>query len=311
VRSSAAALSVVLLLSGTAAAQTSSAGASSPSAPASLEASAEAKAADESSKARARTLYERGARAYADGKYYEAADLFLEANRVYPSAELVFNVAKAYDKLGNQSGALAFYRDYSRRAGSAADEMVAPRTRELEQALAARGVQQLSVISDPESALLLIDGKPVGVTPWTGETWPGRHHVVLRLSGHRAFETLFDVAAHHAEDLTVKLTALPPPEPPKASAESSAPRVETPFVSTLTWLALGVGTAALGAALIVEMANDDRAGLSRTGAFFGGAGAAACALGGVLLYVDLNPPSPSRRGSAAPAMAGLRWRTSF
>ena len=262
----------------------------------------EGKSSDDAVKARARSLYERAVRAYAEGKYYDAADLFLEANRVYPSADLVFNIAKAYDKLGNQAGALAHYREYLRRAGSAADPSAAARAKELAAALAQRGVQQLSVLSDPEDALVLLDGKPVGITPWTGETWPGKHRVQLTLAGHEAFETTVEVASHRAEDLSVTLSPVAA-RPARPAAEQPAAQQRTqPAVAPLTWLALGVGTAA-----IVEMAHQERAGLSRTGAFFAGAGASAFALGGVLLYVDLRVAPAQRQGAGAAqrAMLGL------
>jgi len=69
-------------------------------------------------------------------------------------------------------------------------------------------------------------------------------------------------------------------------------------VSWLTWTALGSGTAALGGALALEMAEGENRGISRTGAFFTGLGVAASAVGGVLLYIDLNP----RKASDAAAL---------
>src|SRR5688572_9276776 len=65
--------------------------------------------------AEAKARYEAGARAYAEQRYKDAVDLFLEADRIVSSAPLSFNIARAYEKLGDSSGALAFYRDYLRR----------------------------------------------------------------------------------------------------------------------------------------------------------------------------------------------------
>jgi hypothetical protein len=41
-------------------------------------------------------------------------------NRIYPDPKLCFNVARAYEGLGNSAGALRYYREYLRRTPSAA-----------------------------------------------------------------------------------------------------------------------------------------------------------------------------------------------
>jgi tetratricopeptide (TPR) repeat protein len=255
---------------------------------------------DADAKAHARTLYERGAKAYAEARYAQAVDAFLEADRVFPTPQLRFNIAKAYDRIGQPSGALSYYRDYLRRAPDAADfQEVTARVRELEQQLAQRGVQQLTVLSDPENAVLLLDGKPVGLAPWTGETWPGKHRVRLELAGYTASEDVIELEPLHARDVSFKLAPTPPETKAQALARAEKP-AEPAKVTRLTWVVLATSTAALGTALFVEMANEDPNGLSRTGAFFGGAGLAAAAVGGVLLYVDL---SGAQRVSRVAALA--------
>lgn len=244
--------------------------------------------ADAAAKTHARELYERGARAYAEARYAQAVDLFLEADRVFPTPLLRFNIAKAYDRAGYPSGALLYYRDYLGRAPDAPDvQEVSARVRELELSLSQRGIQQLSVVSDPENALVVLDGRPVGLTPWTGETWPGKHRLRLELAGYEPTEDVVELEALHAHDAKFKLALKPPPAPPKPLAEASSAS-EPAQVTPLTWVMLGVGTAALGTALFIEMANKEPEGVSRTGAFFGGAGLCASALAGVLLYVDLS-----------------------
>ena len=251
---------------------------------------------DADAKAHARALYERGAKAYAEARYAQAVDSFLEADRVFPTPQLRFNIAKAYDRIGQPSGALSYYRDYLRRAPDAADfQDVTARVRELELLLGQRGVQQLTVLSDPENAVLLLDGKPVGLAPWTGETWPGKHRVRLELAGYAPSEDVIELEPLHARDVSFKLAPTPAPAPPKSLALTKRP-AEPAKVKSLTWVVLATSTAALGTALFVEMANKDPNGLSRTGAFFGGAGLAAAAVGGVLLYVDLSATHASVAG---------------
>lgn len=253
--------------------------------------------AEAAAKERARALYERGARAYADAKYQEAATQFLAAHRVYPTPEFLFNVAKAFDRLDHRAGALAYYREYARARPGSADEEVKRRIDELCLALAERGVQQLSVLSEPEDALVTLDGKPVGLTPWTGETWPGKHRLRVEASGYAPFETIATVDPQRAEDFTVKLER--PATEIAASKTSSEPPPAPPAVTPLTWIVLGAGSAALATALFVEMANgDNTSGITRTGAFFAGAGLMGTALGGLLLYVDLSAGPGEARGSS-------------
>ena len=193
---------------------------------------------------------------------------------MYPAPQLLFNVAKAYDKLAVPSSALSFYREYLRKLPDAPDAAdVGNRVRELEAMLAQRGVQQLSVLTNPPRALLAMDGMPVGITPWTGETWPGEHRLTITLDGHKALTALVTVDALRAEDYSYDLEATDPSNTAKDRASAAASKSSTQ-VSTLTWLVLGTGTAALGATLVAEMAAKNTRGLTRTGAFFGGIGIA-------------------------------------
>ncbi len=117
-------------------------------------------------KERARVLFQQGVASYRDGKFYEAVAIFLQTQRIYPDTQLCFNIARAYENLGNGSAALRYYRDYLRQADRPSDGVdVRERVRKLSQQLAQRGVQQLTVLSQPESATVLLDGKPVGITP--------------------------------------------------------------------------------------------------------------------------------------------------
>jgi hypothetical protein len=244
-------------------------------------------------KEQARGLFQRGVEAYRNGRYYEAVELFLETQRVYPDNQLCFNVARAYENLGNTSAALSYYREYLRRADRPSDgEQVLERIRKLEQLLAARGVQQLTVLSTPEGATLLIDGRPVGITPWTGETYPGKHRLALELSGHDGVSEVIEVAAHAARDFTFSLKAsqrepLQTPTSPRPAREDlSAAGVRVPTLVTL-----GVGALLLGSALAVEAVSRE-SGMSRASAFLAGSGLGVSAVGGVMLYFDFRPDAP-------------------
>lgn len=254
-------------------------------------------------KDRARILFQQGVAAYRAGKYYEAVESFLETQRVYPDTQLCFNIARAYENLGNGAAALRYYRDYLRQADRPSDgEDVKSRVRSLEQQLAQRGVQQLSVLSQPEAATVVLDGKPVGVTPWTGETYPGKHRLALLLDGHAGQERIVEVEAYAAHDVAFVLLPLPAPKP--LAPPPPLPIKKAPHVALETIVALGAGLVLLSGAVVAQ-ATSSESGLSRPGAFLAGGGLGVSAVGGVMLYFDLSPRSsaaispPGRKDSAA------------
>ena len=248
-------------------------------------------------KDRARVLFQQGVAAYRDGKFYEAVAIFLQTQRIYPDTQLCFNIARAYENLGNGSAALRYYRDYLRKADRPSDgDDVRERVRRLEQQLAQRGVQQLTVLSQPEAATVLLDGKPVGITPWTGETYSGKHRLALTLDGHAGQEQVVEVDSYRAIDVSFVLLALPKPAPPAPIVALPPPK--QPAVSIETLLTLGTGLLLLGSAIAAEAASD-QPGISRTTAFLAGGGLGVSGVGGVMLYFDLSPSAVATR--AAPS----------
>jgi tetratricopeptide (TPR) repeat protein len=267
---------------------------STSSAPANMAPKLELEGPEAEAKDRARVLFQQGVAAYREGKFYDAVAIFLQTQRVYPDTQLCFNIARAYENLGNVSAALRYYRDYLRQADRPSDgDEVRERVRGLEQQVAQRGVQQLTVISQPEAATVLLDGKPVGIAPWTGETYPGKHRLALTLAGHVASEQVIEVDAYAARDVSLALTPEPKPvrQPPPVVVTEHPPAVSMP-----TLLTLGAGMALLGAAIVAE-AGSKAPGMSRPTAFFAGSGLGVSSVGGVMLYFDLAPRS---RPPAAP-----------
>lgn len=244
-------------------------------------------------KDRARVLFQQGVAAYRAGRYYEAVDIFLETQRIYPDTQLCFNVARVYENLGNTSAALRYYRDYLRQADRPSDgEEVRERVRKLEQQLAQRGLQQLTVLSQPEGATVLLDGKPVGITPWTGDTYPGKHRLAVQLERHLDQAQVIELDAHAARDVSLVLVPAPAPKPPAPLVRAAEPKA--PGVSLETLFTLGSGLLLLGGAIVAEAASQEP-GLSRTTAFLAGSGLGVSGVGGVMLYFDLAPRAPSAR----------------
>jgi tetratricopeptide (TPR) repeat protein len=214
--------------------------------------------------AEAKARYQEGARAYAEQRYKDAVDLFLEADRIVSSAPLSFNIARAYEKLGDSSGALAFYRDYLRREPGAKNAAEVRGFIEiLEDKLAQKGVQQLSVRSTPKGATVVIDGEPVGVTPWTGDLPPGAHRLALELRGYGAASRDVELSPHDALDTEFVLEAAAESERatsavPLAPPPARAPEPErAPSFGVWPYVALGASAAALGGALYFEIARQD------------------------------------------------------
>ena len=280
----------------------------------------------------AKARYEAGARAYAEQRYKDAVDLFLEADRIVSSAPLSFNIARAYEKLGDSSGALSWYRDYLRRDPTAKNASeVRGFIEVLEDKLAEKGVQQLTVRSAPKGATVAIDGEPVGVTPWTGDLVPGAHRVTLELKGYEA--STRDVELESNDALDVELALSRAVEEERAPAQVPAPIPDRPkereqgqSFGVWPYVALGAGAAALGGALYFEIsrksAEDDARGeptqigyqeayetmQSRQTAarVLAGVGGALALAGGTLLVIELAAkPKDGARTEAALACGAL------
>lgn len=226
-----------------------------------------AKSADDEAVELARRVYGEGVAAYEQRRYEEAIELFKRAERLSPNPAFSFNIGAAYQNLANTELALRYFRDYLRQVPGAPDRAeVLARIRQLESRLAERGVQQVTIWTQPPNAAITIDGKAVGLSPWTGELPPGQHDVVVRLAGHHTMQRAFELPADRAIDIPITLLetpeALPAPEasPPNQKIEvQHVPWHED--VRPVTWGVLGVGVVSLGVSLVYELrrasAQDD------------------------------------------------------
>jgi tetratricopeptide (TPR) repeat protein len=268
----------------------------------------------------ARTHYAAGVAAYSAGRFREAVDEFIAADRLAARPALSYNIARAYDRLGDTAKALQYYREYLRREAAPANAAETKnRVRELEGALAQKGVQQLSVRSEPSGASLRIDDRLVGTTPWTGELQPGAHRLTITLQDYEEHGRAFELPAAHATDIDVRLQATlaraprVPSSAPAVAVPSTAPtapavegKAETQArFGAWPWVALGAGGVALVGGLGFELARrsaeDDTEAASHAAYFDSydrmearkntarvllGVGSALAVTGGVLLYLD-------------------------
>src|SRR6478752_755378 len=103
-------------------------------------------------------MEQKGAEAYSAGRFKDAVDLFLAADQLAPSAPLSFNIARAYEKLADDAGALRWYRDYLRRNPDATNAAtVRPLIAQLAESLRKKGVQQMTVLTSPAGATVTLD----------------------------------------------------------------------------------------------------------------------------------------------------------
>jgi len=286
----------------------------------------DASAPSEQQRAEAKARYEAGVAAYTAGHYKDAVDLFLAADRLAPSAPLSFNIARAYEKLGDDSGSLRFYRDYLRRAPNAENANdVGALVKRFEERLKAKGVQQMTVLSTPTGATVALDGSPVGVTPATLDVPPGQHHVALMLRGYSDTERDIDVPADHALDVVLELAPAPDQAAPVAAAPAAAtapapsapPKDESHGLGVWPYVTLGAGAAALAGALTFELLRhgsenaakdaktqvdykdhyDTMVSQRTTARVLVGVGGALVITGGVLLAIDLGNGSPTQKAA--------------
>jgi tetratricopeptide (TPR) repeat protein len=203
----------------------------------------------------AKEKFQRGSELYEAGKYRQAVQAFMEADRLAPSAPLSFNIARAYERLNDVSGALRWYRDYVRRSPDAPNaSAVSAQISALSGKLAQRGLQQLTVVTTPAGASVVVDGRRVGVTPFTGDLALGAHRLSLELTGYRRQAHDVNLSTNTPVDLVSTLEQEPLPSAAPSHAEPLIDRSQRRF-GVGPWLLAGGGLATLGGALAFELSR--------------------------------------------------------
>jgi hypothetical protein len=87
--------------------------------------------------------------------------------------------------LGGNAGALRYYREYFRRTPNAADKPdIENSIRQLELALSQNGLQQMSIFSAPDGAMLSIDGPDDCSDALDRRELAGKHRLTLTHPGY-------------------------------------------------------------------------------------------------------------------------------
>jgi tetratricopeptide (TPR) repeat protein len=196
----------------------------------------------------AKQLYLLGAEAFGAQRNADAIRYFRSAARLVPSPKLTYNIALAYDEMGDTGPALAAFREFLLEEPDSPHRAdVTERIAELQRRLRVAGVQLVTVASDPPGATLRVAGEALGVTPWTGELSPGAYQLRLDLPGYSAQTTELAVATEQPTD--VKLTLEKRPDATQAEPGTLS-RIEP-----LTWSLLGVGVGALAGGIAFELSR--------------------------------------------------------
>ena len=180
----------------------------------------------------ARRHFAEGVVEYQDGKYEAARVLFQQANAEHHAPAIVYNIARAEERLNHPQAAVDAYDAYIAEAGEKGEFTEAS---VLALARIRATAAQLHITTKPAGARLFIDGAEARDPAPTRVLVPaGRHHIVAEGDSWRA-ET--DVEARTSANPEVMLVAsekstAPQPAPtPTAPAAPAAPAASTPGVS--------------------------------------------------------------------------------
>ncbi len=222
--------------------------------------------------AAAKAHFKKGTELYKQARYREAIEEFEAAYKAKPHGVLHYNVAQCYEKLGDIPAALRSYHEYLREVPNADDKEVILRAMSnLEARLAATGMQQVLVYSDPPEAEVWLDGQSRGRTPFSAVLPHGTHTVSLVKTGYKTVTRDIVLAPDRSVELNITLqkgmstVPLPPPPvvaaPPALAAAPPAKAGAVPLSGPApepvkpeakkgklwTWIAGGVAVAAAGA----------------------------------------------------------------
>ncbi len=144
----------------------------------------------------AEARYSAGVKAYADGRFMDAARAFQVAAELVPdNPRLAFNLGRALERAGRVEDAVRSYERYLQLTPDADDaEQVSAVIRSLRAILASNRVR-VGVTSTPDGALVRVDGaaESIGRTPLVLRLAEGSHVVRLEREGYETVSRAFQV----------------------------------------------------------------------------------------------------------------------
>lgn len=133
-------------------------------------------------------LFQLGAEAYQRGEYREALKNFLGSNRLVPNRNVVFNIARTYEKLRQYPEA---YRYFVSALDAEKDAAARARIEDAIDQIKAQ-VAVVEVVTDPPGATLYVDRKDLGArgeSPKKLGLAAGTYKIIVEASGYEPAET--------------------------------------------------------------------------------------------------------------------------
>jgi tetratricopeptide (TPR) repeat protein len=216
--------------------------------------------------------------AFSQGKFADAIEAFLAADKLWPDPSLSYNLARAYEQLNDDAGAMRYYREYLDRTPEAQDRAeVEAKIAGFAQRIAETPSRIVRLQSAPIGASAFLDNQPVGVTPIEVQTGTGFHRLRFELDGYTKRELTFTLS-HDSPPLPIHATLEPDPgvasrasrqpslfdsEPGTADASAGSTVERTPLLRHVGVAAMLSGVAAFGGAIAFEVMRSDAARTAR------------------------------------------------
>jgi tetratricopeptide (TPR) repeat protein len=229
----------------------------------------------------ARELFVRGEEAFAHGRYEDAIRDWQAAFELDPRPRLLFNVARAHERLGALETALATFERFLAEAPE--DEPVRETAVRNVAALRERIARTAILVVDaPHGATISVDGEERGLAPRPDPILvsPGDHEVVVRSGGD---VQRFRIVVTAGRQLEVRAA----PTTPTTQRPVGESRSVGPWVCAALGVGAVVGTGVVGGLAFarsgdaIEGTSDARSArrLGRTADALGGIGAASLVTG--------------------------------
>ena len=155
---------------------------------------------DQQNKQKAKDLYMQGQQLYDAGNYLGAIKLFKQSYKLYSHPNLLYNIAKAYEKAAKYEDAAKYYRMYLKRykeffGKEAPEKADILKTLQVLKIKAYEALPLVTINSEPSGADIYIDNNKalLGQTPFKTHLKPGVHKLWLKKRGYEVLQTEFMV----------------------------------------------------------------------------------------------------------------------
>lgn len=268
-------------------------------------------------------LARQGKQAFARKDYDGAVRHWRAAYGLWPRPQILFNIALAYDKLGEPVQSLTFLREFRREAASARlPRALLVAAQALERDLAPRTA--VLHLTAPQGARVSVDGVLAGVVPLAVVLSPGRRVLELTLPGRPILrrEVTLDAGLETRLGFEMPSERPRPPTDPRPRPDLPPPRRGLHLAYSLgaAGLALALSGAAIGSGLRAIRAYDHfqdvpspssrdqvvrwRDATNSLWALAGVAGVAAVTLA---VFTQWRRPPSRETASQDPPRLELRW----